>query len=228
MLSGRSQLIHKIEFYGQDAPTPSYAHQVGKSGQVVLTLTEAIPGDRNFKLFFDNWFNSPGLKVALALRGIWNSEFTIQIYKNWSYSPQWYDNKPVTLLSTFCAAEPEVTLWRYERATRTHLQVPAPQAIQMYNKHAGVLWRSQLVSRALRVARHFRKRAYLKIFVNLVNIVATNSWVQHRRDSDLKGIEKKQQLSLYDFKASLAESMSGQNDTPCPSALGTSAQASPN
>ncbi len=58
-----------------------------------------------------------------------------------------------------------------------------------------------------RVARHFRKRAYLKIFVNLVNIVATNSWVQHRRDSDLNGIEKKHQLSLYDFKASLAESL---------------------
>ena len=69
VFSGR---IHFIEFYDQDVHVPQGAENINKPGQVVLRIAENIPSDRNFKLYFDNWFNSPGLQFALALRNIWS------------------------------------------------------------------------------------------------------------------------------------------------------------
>ena len=42
-----------------------------------------------------------------------------------------------------------------------------------------------------RVTTHFRTRAYLKIFLNFVNIIATNCWAQYRRDANEKATVKK-------------------------------------
>ena len=61
MLSDRCGLILFIDFYGQDVHVPQGAENINKPGQVVLRLADNIPSDRNFKLYFDNRFNLPGL-----------------------------------------------------------------------------------------------------------------------------------------------------------------------
>lgn len=37
----------------------------GASGNVVIRLSRSIPDDKNHKLYFDNYFNSPYLQVQL-------------------------------------------------------------------------------------------------------------------------------------------------------------------
>ena len=69
VLSGRSGVIQRIEFYGSVVENDN-THMVGKSGMVVVRLAKIIPKHTNFKLYFDNWFNSPELLVALAKDGI--------------------------------------------------------------------------------------------------------------------------------------------------------------
>ena len=64
--------MHSREFHGQDVPVTHDGENVDKPGQVVLRLAEISPPDRNFTLFFDNWFNSLGLPFALALRNLWS------------------------------------------------------------------------------------------------------------------------------------------------------------
>ena len=60
-----------------------------------------------------------------------------------------------------------------------------------------------------RISTHVRNRAYLKIFFNFVHIVATNCWIQYRRDSEAQ--PKSEILDLYSFKANLADSLCRQN-----------------
>ena len=232
VLSGRLGIIHKIEFYGETVSTALGGENVNKPGQVVLRLAENIPSGRNFKLFFDNWFNSPGLQIALALRQIWSIgtlmvnrapglKFdhivkpargsyvtkTMKIQDVQLFATQWFDNKPVTVLSTFCAGEPEVSLRRYDRVSKTHVAVQAPQSISVYNKHMGYVDEINSYLGRFRVTTHFRTRAYLKIFLNFVNIIATNCWAQYRRDAEREGDGKKDTMSLYVFKSLLAESL---------------------
>ena len=57
-------IILKTEFYVGNVQAPLDGGIVKKPGQVVLRLAKLIPTEKSFKLFFDNWFNSPGLQVA--------------------------------------------------------------------------------------------------------------------------------------------------------------------
>ncbi len=237
VLSGRSGLIHGIEFYGQDVDVPPEGLQVNKPGQVVLRLASKFPNDRNFKLYFDNWFNSPNVQVALALRDIWSIgtlilnrakglkfEFDrspprgthltkcMKIQGVDLFATQWLDNKPVTLLSTFVASTPEIAVSRFDRQSKDFNSVPAPQCIAVYNKHMGYVDEINSYLGRFRVTTHCRSRAYIKIFLNFVNIIATNCWLQYRRDAE-NVLEKKNILSLYDFKASLAESLCREGTT---------------
>ena len=234
VLSGRSGMIHRIEFYRQAVETLSYGSNVNKPGQVVLRLASVIPVNCNHKLYFDNWFNSPAVQVDLALRGIWSIgtlmvnrahglKFettrrpergsyvvkTITLQGVTLYATQWFDNKPVTLLIPFCAANPETEVQRFDRRTRSYVAVPAPDCITVYNKHMGYVDEINSYLGRYGISTHVRNRAYLKIFFNFVNIVATNCWIQYRRDSEAQ--PKSEVLDLYRFKANLADSLCRQN-----------------
>ena len=231
-LSGESGLIHAVEFYGQDVSIPVDGENVNKPGQVVLRLARNIPPGRNFKLFFDNWFNSPGVQVALALRQIWSigtlmvnrapglkfenkskperGTYVCKVQKQQNinlFATQWWDNKPVTLLSTFVSASPEGNVKRYDRANQKYLNITSPACIAVYNKHMGYVDEINSYLGRFRVTTHCRARAYFKIFLNFVNIVATNCWIQYTRDCKKHQISKKERFPLYNFKARLAESL---------------------
>ncbi|CAL4070052.1 unnamed protein product, partial [Meganyctiphanes norvegica] len=104
------------------------------SSNSVLQLAESIPGMKNHKLYFDNWFTSVPLIRHLATRGIWCAG-TVQAnrltdltfksdkmlaaegrgaYDEWVNTVdeisvtvlKWYDNKPVCFASSFAASQP--------------------------------------------------------------------------------------------------------------------------
>ena len=54
--------------YVGEGTCPSYG--LGLSSDVVLYLAKGLPKDKNFKLYFDNWFTSVSLLISLKEMGI--------------------------------------------------------------------------------------------------------------------------------------------------------------
>ena len=61
--------VFKIELYENKTPETS-SGTIGKTGQVVPRLAERLPKNRNYKLFFDNWFSSRQLIFELLKKRI--------------------------------------------------------------------------------------------------------------------------------------------------------------
>ena len=53
---------------------------LGASANVVLNLSQIIPEDRNFRLYFDNYFTSVPLQTHLASKKIW-CYWTVQSHR---------------------------------------------------------------------------------------------------------------------------------------------------
>ena len=125
----------------------------------MLRLAEKIPKHVNHKLYFDNWFNSSATQIELSKNRIQSVgtlpvnranllkfdfdhprrvNYLVKVVDNHKlYATQWYDNKPVTFLSTFIASEPEIAMKRFDRKTKTYIEVPAPAVLDVYNRHMG-------------------------------------------------------------------------------------------
>ena len=208
------------------------AENVNKPGQVVLRLAENILSDRNFKIFFDKWFYSPGFQIALALRNIWSvgtlvlkrapglkfdsesqpkrgwySIKTSKIQRVNFAATQWLDNKPVTILSSFCASHLQGSAQQFDRNKNQFVTIVAPQCILTYKKHMGYVDEINSYLGRFRVTTPCRSRAHVKIFLSFVTIVATNCWLEYSRDCDQQETPRKSRLSLYSFKTMIAESL---------------------
>ena len=239
VLCGKMGLIHKLEFYGKPVQSVENTDHIGKSGQVVLRLASIIPRDKNYKLYFDNWFNSPFLQVALAKWGIQSvGTLNINRAKGLSFTKSaskerrgtyttktaeingvnlfattWIDNKPVHLLSTFSGSETEIQVERFDRLFKQFIAVPAPSVIRAYNTHMGYVDEINSYLARFRMTTHCRARAYLKIFFHFINIAVTNAWIEYRRDCDDVHEPERERMSLHDFKADVATSLMQTNVT---------------
>lgn len=62
----------------------------------------------------------------------------ISSYKNTPISAlTWKDNKPVTLLSTYAGKLPETKVKRFNRSTKSKIEVSCPFVVTEYNRHMG-------------------------------------------------------------------------------------------
>lgn len=167
VLSGSSEFSYDFDiFAGEQSNTfPDGAPDLGVSGNVVTRLTSAVPRNKNHKIFFDNWFNSPMLQVHLSKIGLLSlgtarpgrvtdcimpSEKEIKAKGRGSMIEKtaiidevevscvvWFDNKLVTMLSTFVGSCPETTKERYSRKDKEYITIHCPKAIDIYNKYMG-------------------------------------------------------------------------------------------
>lgn len=138
---------------------------VGAAGNVVIRLAESIPKNRNYKLYFDNWFNGIKLQVELAKSGIYSlrtvrsnrlrgctfsndKEFKRKGRGSFEerkasvegvslFAIKWYDNKSVTTLSSFAGAYSCETKTRWNRASKEYISIQCPSVINLYNKSMG-------------------------------------------------------------------------------------------
>jgi len=72
VLSAVSGFAYNIELYSgkQDNSLTEAETDCGASSNVVTRLVRNIPDGANYKLYFDNYFNSPELQLSLATKGI--------------------------------------------------------------------------------------------------------------------------------------------------------------
>ena len=115
----------------------------GASGNIVLKLTECVPRNMDYRLFYDNYFAGILLQVTLEklqihslstvranrLKGcVLKSDKEMKKIGRGTHQElhtvvddvevrvvKWYDNKPVHILSTYASAQPILQVERWDR-----------------------------------------------------------------------------------------------------------------
>ena len=233
VLSGISGFAFDFEIYSgkQDNVLSDGEADCGASGNVVTRLSRCIVNHANYKLYFDNYFNSPHLQLSLARRGILSLgtvrmnrltncqlpsdaemkkrgrgahvEKIAQVGNIEMSAVRWYDNRPVTFLSTFVGAEPLTDVRRWSRADNEEKQVSCPKVVDIYNKHMGGV---DLLDSLLGLYRcKIRsKKWYHRIFFHLTDLSVVNAWLLYKRVCKTK---QQKPLRLQDFKAEVAQGL---------------------
>jgi len=245
VLSGVSGYAYDIEVYSgkDDNKLLPGETDCGACGNVVVRLSRYLPENSNFKVYFDNYFNSPDLQVALAQRGILSlgtvrtnrvhnlngvSDGELKKRGRGAYAEKialvgdtkmsvvrWFDNRPVTFLSTFVGAQPVCESRRWNKAQQQYEQVVCPKVVQIYNKHMGGvdlldsligLYRTKIRS----------KKWYHRIFHHLLDLTVVNAWLLYKRCFIARFTAGKV-IRLQEFKWLIAEGLcqKGRPDVAC-------------
>ncbi|XP_046402676.1 piggyBac transposable element-derived protein 3-like [Ischnura elegans] len=227
-------LVHNFELYtGKITPLPGVT-DIGASGNVVLNLVSILESNKNFTLYFDNWFTSLALLTELHKKGVY-SLGTVRCNRipGCNLLPdkelkkrgrgsidekeatvdgvsvrvvKWFDNRPVTLMGTFGGAHPMGTVQRWDKKGKGKVEVQCPRMVKMYNDCMGGV---DLCDANLSRYRIFLKsrKYYHRLFFHFVDLAVVNSWSLYRRDCDSLGISKKKQNDLLEFKMRIAEAL---------------------
>ena len=230
VLSGIDGLIHNFEIHtGAIQPCPNQP-DLKASGNIVLTLLQNVPRFKWHKLYFDNWYTSVDLVKHLHNQGIAcvgtvranrlpnckmtpdaamkkKGRGTIELWTS-DYDDvelraiKWFDNRGVSLLSTYESVNPVVHISRFDRKAKERVNVPCPSIVSTYNKFMGGV---DLLDSLLSLYRiHIRsKKWHHKLFFHFLDVIVVQSWLMYCRS--ITGNERK--LKLREFKIILANSL---------------------
>ena len=161
VLSGINGLIHNCEVYTGKIDVCPGQPDLKASANIVLRLLVNIPRGVWHKVFFDNWFNGVDLQATLWKQGIacvgtmranrltgctlladkatrkkGRGTMTLQtatVHGVELRGVKWFDNRGVTLLSSYAATEPFTNVQRFDRKLARHIQVECPSIVIAYN-----------------------------------------------------------------------------------------------
>lgn len=187
-------------FTGKSDPAPG-TQDIGASGNIMLKVTD---GSVNNLLYFDNWFSSLDLFVALANGGIpalgtvrqnhlqgcsFSQDTELKKKGRGTFKEQqavvdgvevravkWFDNKGVIVCSTFASAQPVSHTERWDRQLKRKVSVECPSIITLYNKFMGGVDALDALISYYRI--HIRSKKYShRFFFHFVDMVVVNSWL---------------------------------------------------
>ncbi|XP_036412767.1 piggyBac transposable element-derived protein 3-like [Colossoma macropomum] len=203
---------------------------LGMGGDVVVKLCETLPSNQNYKVFADNFFSSAPLVLKLLQREIYfvgtlrsnrlagcqledekdlakrgRGSFDVRVEKEESIAiVKWYDNRSVTLISSYCAIEPQDKVRRWSKSGKAFVEVNRPHIVNEYNTFMGGI--DLLDACVARYKYHMRSRRwYLYLFWQTIMLGLVNAWLIYRRDCRLLGIQKP--LKQRSFQAEVATSL---------------------
>ncbi|XP_045453772.1 piggyBac transposable element-derived protein 3-like [Melitaea cinxia] len=166
VLSGISGFAYKIEpETGSENVVLPGEPDLGASSNVVMRISREIPSNKNYRLFYDNYFTSLPLLEYLAKNGVLSlgtvrrnriPDCKLPAEKEMSkkergYSVKyvadvngvdittvaWKDNKVVNLASSFVDEMPKARVRRYNRKTKQYVSIDRPNIVGEYNRHIG-------------------------------------------------------------------------------------------
>ena len=224
--AGVSGIMYDFEIYtGKDMKLEG---DLGTSGNIVLRLTKDIEGNRDHKVYFDNWFSSVELVKTLKDRGI-RAVGTIRKNRfagcklasdkemkksgrgsyDWKTSKdgisivKWYDNKPVHLISFHSAIEPLGSCKRWSTTEKKKVDVVRPYVVEEYNTHIRGVDAADILMELYRIDLH-SKKWYMRIVLYCISVAVVNGWnLYHRHANQLK-VNSKSVIRLKDFQAQIA------------------------
>ena len=159
--TGVSGMLYDFDVYqGNAGKTKS---EFGLATDVVVKLTSTLSAGCNYKIFADNFFTSTTLITQLLQRGIHytgtvrngrlpncqlKDEKTLSKQGRGSFdslvlnSPKmvavrWFDNRPVTLSSTFVGPLPVQKVRRWDKASKSYGEIDRPFMVDQYNRSLG-------------------------------------------------------------------------------------------
>lgn len=93
---------------------------------------------------------------------------------------KWFDNKQVTLVSSYVDAYPLEKIKRFSKENGGYVNVTCPQIVRHYNRHMGGV---DLVDTLISLYRTGIKshRWYMNILSQLLDICINNAWLLRRR-----------------------------------------------
>jgi len=228
VLSGVSGFSYDFDIFAgeQTNKMPDNCPTLSTSSNMVIKMAYTIPRQKNYKLFFDNWFTSLPLMVYLDKEGILplgtarlnriaglimpnEKEFkklgrgsmcekttTIDNVKVSAVS--WFDNKVVTMVSTYVGSQPTVEKQRFFRSLKMKKMVTCPKAVDVYNQYMGGVDLLDSMLGYYRISLKSRKY-YMKIFYHMVDLCVVNAWLLYRR------VHPDTYIPLVDFKLIISE-----------------------
>lgn len=226
--AGCSGLVYDFMVY-KGKNTVQNDRGLGVGGEVVLTLCEGLPNNRNHKCFFDNWFTSPELLIELQSRGIHGTgtigkqrlrgcmlkadnllkkegrgSHDIKYDTDSGLSlVKWSDNKCVTVASSYLNDEPVGHCRRWCKKERKYIEVARPHIIDTYNSRMGGVDLSDMLMSLYRIDIR-PKRWYLRLLYYFLNLSIVNGWFLYKRHCSQRRLKSK---PLVDFMASIADSL---------------------
>jgi len=175
---------------------------LGISSDVVLYLAKGLPEDKPFKLYFDNWFTSVSLLIALKEMGIFATgtirknrisncqllsdaelkkrgrgsfDTKYEVNKNLA-CVKWFDNKSVQLLSSCEDHQPVGICKRWSPKDKAYIDVARPAIVASYNKGMGGVDLADMLMELYKVNPRSRKW-YMRIFYWCLGTSMTNAWL---------------------------------------------------
>lgn len=115
---------------------------------------------------------------------------------------KWFDNKCVTLVSSYVDSYPVGKIMRYDKREKKKVPVDFPQIVKEYNAHMGGVDLADMLIALYRTGMK-TKRWYLSIFSQMIDICVNNAWLSYRRAK--KGTGK--HLSLKVFRLHISEGL---------------------
>lgn len=232
MLSGESGLTYNFIIY-QGKTTefqPNLLKKYGQGATAVLHLSEHLKPGKH-RLFCDNYFTTYHLLQILNEKGILAAG-TIRtdrfckppITKKKDFVKKrrgtselilstdgivlvnWLDNKPVTLASNFVGVGKEDTAKRWDKVTKTYVEVKRPEIIQKYNCSMGGTDKADALIAYYRSKSRCKKWTVRMIF-HAIDMALINSWLEYKKDAAVLGIAKKDILDLLHFRMHVGESL---------------------
>jgi hypothetical protein len=177
------------------------------TSNIVITLCSSIPSQvTGVKLFMDNYYMDVDLMLHLkrdrqietcgtfrsnrirkcpledekALKGRGRGSHDQQTdVKSNLCMVRWYDNRAVTMGSTFLQASPLGKVKRWDSKQKKSIEITRPNIVAVYNRNMGGVDLGDMLQALYRCQRRSRKW-YMRIVQYLVWTALSNCWLTHR------------------------------------------------
>ena len=233
-LCGESGMPYNfVAYQGKSTKFTDEYKDLGVSGAVVMTLIEDRLKHENYRLFFDNYFTSPGLVKVLQEKGVYctgtlrsNRAGHLPIKPNSELSKmgrgsmdgctsgdgsmcivKWNDNSLVTVLSSAYDWKRNISqVTRYDRSEKKYVQIPCPSSILEYNKSMGGVDKLDFLLSLYRI--HIKSKKWtLRVIFHFIDLAVVTCWLQYMSDCNSISIPMRERFSLLDFRLHISESM---------------------
>ena len=231
--AGKSGIIYDFFMY----TGASTSDQNCNGYYVVTRLCDTLPKNKNYRVFFDNWFTSYDLCTDLKSYGILTTatlrvdrmlkcplmsekelkkkgrgSSSFKTDKNSGITVlRWLDNKSVQLVSTYASPEAISTVKRWDRKGKKYIDVPCPDMVKDYNQAMGGVDLADMLIELYRT-KIKTNRWYIKLIFHCVDIAKVNAWLLYRRHADQLKINKKKQYTLLKFVMEISDVLVKEDD----------------
>ncbi|KAL4112162.1 hypothetical protein QTP88_016000 [Uroleucon formosanum] len=185
---------------------------LGASANIVVRLCRTIPTNKNYVVYFDNYYTFLGLLVYLKNIGILSlgtvrrnrlKQVKLPNEKEFMKSKRGSSAECITKIqNNIFSAVPKSEVLRFSKTQKKSVNVPCPSAVTIYNKHMGGV--DLLDANIGRYKIRMRSRKwYMRLFYHLLDTCVVNAWILQKRVLTQKN-ENDKIITLAKFREVLA------------------------